>query len=221
MVHEAETSSTATRLTVAFIDDHELTLHGFRELLSTFPELEFVAAVHSVDELLDRHSRVDVVVLDLRLADGSAPRDNVDALRAAGAEVLVLTAGEDPRLIREAARAGVRGMVKKSEPLETLVTAIRRVGAGETIPSTEWAAALDAALDLADAGLSSREREILAAYAIGQTTRAVAQQTGLSVNTVADYVGRIRAKYERVGRTATSRVDLHHRAREDGIVDVE
>jgi two-component system response regulator DevR len=203
---------------VAFVDDHELTLKGFLHLLEKDPELELAATVFTVDELIALDCRPDLVVLDLRLSDGSSPGDNVDAIHRLGARVLVLTSGEDPRLIRAAARAGVLGMVRKSEPLETLLSAIRRAAAGETIPSTEWAAALDAALDLADAGLSAREQEILSFYAAGQTTQSVAFQAGLSPNTIADYVSRIRAKYEKAGRLAHSRVDLYRRAEEDGIV---
>lgn len=203
---------------VAFVDDHELALKGFNHLLEGDPDLELAAAVSTVAELIARECRPDLVVLDLRLSDGTSPGENVDAIRRLGAGVLILTSGEDPRLIRAAARAGVLGMVRKSEPLKTLLSSIRRAAAGETIPSTDWAAALDAALDLADAGLSAREREILSYYAAGQTTQSVAFQTGLSPNTIADYVSRIRAKYERAGRLAHSRVDLYRRAEEDGIV---
>jgi two-component system response regulator DevR len=203
---------------VAFVDDHELTLKGFLHLLKEDSELELVAAVSTVEELTALQCRPDLVVLDLRLSDGSSPGDNVDAICRLGAGVLVLTSGEDPRLIRAAARAGVLGIVRKSESLDVLLSSIKRAAAGETIPSTEWAAAIDAALDLADAGLSTREREILSLYAAGQTTQSVAFQMNLSPNTIADYVSRIRAKYEKVGRVAHSRVDLYRRAEEDGIV---
>jgi DNA-binding NarL/FixJ family response regulator len=205
-------------LRVAFVDDHELTLKGFHQLLSEDPDLDLAAVAYTVPELIALGAGAHLVVLDLRLSDGSSPGDNVDLIRSTGAGVLILTAGEDPRLIRAAARAGVLGMVRKSEPLEVLVSAIKRAGAGGTIPSTEWAAALDAALDLPDAGLSIREREILALYAAGQTTQSVAFETNLSPNTVADYVSRIRAKYEKAGRSAHSRVDLYRRAEEDGVV---
>jgi two-component system response regulator DevR len=210
--------STISALRIAVVDDHELTLRGFAHLVRETDGMHLAATATSVDSLAPLHDKIDLVVLDLRLADGSTPRDNVDAIRLLGAHVLVLTAGEDTRLIREAARAGVLGMVRKSESAEVLIAAIRSAGAGLTVPSTEWAAALDAATDLADAQLSPREREILALYASGQTTQSVAYLTKLSPSTVADYVSRIRAKYERVGRAARSRVDLYKRAEEDGYV---
>lgn len=209
-------------LRVAIVDDHELTLRGFRELIHDADGLELVASAHTVEELiaaLATASAPQLVVLDLRLADGSTPTDNVTTLRSLGAHVLVLTAGEDTRLIRAAAHAGVLGMVRKSDPAAELLDAIRDAGRGITVPSTEWAAALDAAADLPSAQLSPREREILALYASGQTTHSVAYTTGLSPSTVADYVSRIRSKYERVGRPAPSRVDLYRRAEEDGYLD--
>ncbi len=215
---QLESPSDEKTLRIAVVDDHELTLRGFSMLMDETPGLHLVASVTTVAALQELTGALDLVVLDLRLADGTTPGENVAAIRAMGAHVLVLTAGEDARLIRAAAHAGVLGMVRKSNATAVLLDAILRAGRGETIPSTEWAAALDAATDLADAQLSPREREILALYASGQTTRAVAYHTNLSPNTVADYVSRIRSKYERVGRPAPSRVDLYRRAEEDGFL---
>jgi DNA-binding CsgD family transcriptional regulator len=93
-----------------------------------------------------------------------------------------------------------------------------RAGSGETIATTDWAAALDADSELADAKLSAREREILALYASGEKAQSVAYRTGLSRDTVANYISRIRVKYANVGRPAHTKVDLHRRAIEDGLM---
>ncbi len=71
--------------------------------------------------------------------------------------------------------------------------------------------------ELQDARLSPREQEVLSLYASGETAVSVAQRTGLSRETVADYVTRIRKKYAEAGRPAHSRVDLYRRAIEDGL----
>jgi two-component system response regulator DevR len=85
---------------------------------------------------------------------------------------------------------------------------------------SEWAAALDGDPDLADAGLSPREREVLSLYAAGAKAPLVASHTGLSELTVVDYIRRVRSKYEKVGRPANTKIDLYKRALEDGILPI-
>jgi two-component system response regulator DevR len=210
------------RYRVALIDDHEIVARGFAGLFATIPDIEVVATVATVDELQAAvpDGRVNLVILDLRLSDGSTVSDNVDRLRAAGAEVLAFTGGDDAVLMRAAARAGVLGVVRKSEPAEVLLDAVTRAAAGETIASTEWAAALDGDPDLADAALSPREREVLSLYAAGAKAPLVASHTGLSELTVVDYIRRVRSKYEKVGRPANTKIDLYKRALEDGILPI-
>jgi len=212
-------NTTSSPIRIAHVEDHEVVSIGFSEVIAATDDIVLVTVVRSLSELdLSAHD-LDLVVLDLRLDDGSTPADNIGALRAAKVEVLVLTAGENARHVREAARAGARGIIRKSEPMHVLVDAIRRAAAGETVATTDWAAAIDADVALPDAGLSPREREILALYASGEKAQTVAELTGLSRETITDYIGRIRAKYARVGRFAQTKVDLHVRAVEDGVLD--
>jgi DNA-binding CsgD family transcriptional regulator len=69
-----------------------------------------------------------------------------------------------------------------------------------------------------DAGLSGRERRVLALFADGMKAQLVASTLGLSESTVDDYLRRIRAKYAKVGRPANTKIDLYKRALEDGIL---
>ncbi|TFD73256.1 response regulator [Cryobacterium fucosi] len=211
------------RFRVALIDDHEIVARGFADLFSTIPEIHVVATVATVSELLAAPAQaegIDLVILDLRLSDDSTVTSNVDRLRATDAAVLAFTAGDDALLMRAAARSGVLGVVRKSEPTVVLLDAVRRAAVGETIASTEWAAALDGDPDLADAALSPRERQVLSLYAAGAKAPLVASQTGLSELTVIDYIRRVRSKYERVGRPANTKIDLYKRALEDGILPI-
>ena len=205
-------------LRVALVDDHEIVRVGIAELIALQPTIDVVASVSTVAELFALDVSPDLVVLDLRLADGSTPGDNVAAIRERGHRTLVLTGGDDPRLVRSAARAGVLGVVRKAAPASEIVDALLRAGSGETIATTDWAAALDADVELVDAKLSAREREILALYASGEKAQSVAYKTGLSRDTVANYISRIRVKYANVGRPAHTKVDLHRRAIEDGLM---
>ncbi|ARC58256.1 Transcriptional regulatory protein LiaR [Frondihabitans sp. 762G35] len=205
-------------LRVALVEDHEIVAVGFAQLLREFADIQVVAVTPTVRDLDLDATPVDLVVLDLRLGDGSSATDNIGTLVAAGADVLILTAAEDPQAIRAAAKAGALGIVRKSQPVEELVDAIRDAARGTTVAGLDWAAAIDGDEALADAGLSAREREILALYASGEKAQSVAYLTNLSKATVANYVSRIRAKYANAGRPAHTKVDLHRRAAEDGLL---
>ncbi|ROQ39963.1 LuxR family two component transcriptional regulator [Frondihabitans sp. PhB188] len=208
-----------TVLRVALVEDHEIVAVGFAELLRQYPDIDVTTVAATVRELDLAKNPVDLVVLDLRLGDGSSATDNIRSLLSAGVDVLILTAAEDPQAIRDAAKAGALGIVRKSQPVDELVDAIRSAASGETVPGLDWAAAIDGDEGLADAGLSAREREILALYASGEKAQSVAYLTNLSKSTVANYVSRIRAKYANAGRPAHTKVDLHRRAAEDGLID--
>ncbi|TDW30566.1 response regulator transcription factor [Cryobacterium psychrophilum] len=211
------------RYRVALIDDHEIVARGFAELFSTIHNIYVVATVATVSELLEATSqeeKIDLVILDLRLSDGSTVSSNVRRLREAGADVLAFTGGDDAALMRAAARSGVLGVVRKSEAANVLLDAVARAAVGETIASTDWAAALDGDPELSDAALSPRERQVLSLYAAGAKAPLVASRTGLSESTVIDYIRRVRSKYERVGRPANTKIDLYKRALEDGILPI-
>lgn len=204
---------------LALVEDHALIARGFAGLIATAPDLELVATVESVAELASITPAPLLVVLDLRLADGSTPAANVAAIHAMGSYVLIHTGAEDRSLVQSAARSGALGLIRKSADPATLLNAIRRAVRGETVFTTDWAAAIDADDQLADAQLSQREQSVLSMYASGESATTVAAALGISRDTVADYVKSIRRKYSHVGRPAASRVDLYRRAVEDGILE--
>lgn len=212
------TDAAARVLRIAHVDDHETVQLGLASLLADQPDLELVMSVSTVDTLLEHLPTLDLVILDIRLSDGSTVERNLAVLRANDTRVLAFTAADNPAELRAASRAGVLGIVRKSESREVILEAIRGAARGATVPSTEWAAALDADPLLGSAGLSPKEREVLALYASGDKSVAVAHRAGLSAATVAEYVRRIRHKYAMVGRPAHTKVDLYKRAVEDGIL---
>ncbi|MEV0292802.1 response regulator transcription factor [Nocardia sp. NPDC050710] len=211
---------------IGLVEDHESVAIGLAAMLAPEPDLDLVLTAGTVPELLAAAEPVstapdlDLVVLDLRLADGSSPEDNVRALRARGIEVLVFTGADNAFLVRAAARAGVLGVVRKSEDVPTVVAAVRRAASGEQVVTTDWAAAIDGDPQLSDVGLSPRQEEVLTLYASGEKASRVARLTGLSEQTVNDYLGRIRQKYADAGRPAPTKTDLYKRAVEDGWLPV-
>lgn len=204
---------------IALIEDHALIARGFADLIAQAPDLDLIASVGSVSGLCGVNPPPTLVVLDLRLADGSTPAANIAAIHALGAYVLIHTGAEDRALIQAAARSGALGLVRKSSDPDSLLTAIRRAVRGEAVFTTDWAAAIDSDANLSDAKLSEREQTVLSMYASGETAASVASALGISRSTVADYIKSIRRKYGDVGRPAASRVDLYRRAIEDGIIE--
>lgn len=200
------------------VDDHPAIMLGVGAILNAQPDLHVVAATAGVQELLAQTQRLDCVLLDLRLADGSTPTANLAALSTLGIPVLVYTSGDRPDLIREATRAGAAAVVRKSEPPEVIVDAIRSLLRGEPVATADWAAAIDFDPDFVSVHLSPREAEVLTLYASGETAERVAALLFISRETVHDHVRRIRAKYAAADRPALTKVDLYRRAVEDGLV---
>ncbi|WP_371828686.1 response regulator [Rhodococcoides corynebacterioides] len=201
---------------IGMVDDHQFTIDGLRVRLADCADLELVAHASTVADLVADLPALDLVVLDLRLREGSSPTGNVEAIRQRGVPVLVLTSGEDPYLVREAARAGVLGVIRKSRSPEDIVDAIRTAVRGEVVPTTDWAAAIDGdpEIDLVD--LSPQHRKVLELYAAGETATRVASDLKISRETVNDYLRRIRTKYADAGRPAPTKSELYKRALEDG-----
>ncbi|WP_433208441.1 response regulator [Nocardia sp. CA-107356] len=207
---------------IGLVEDHESVAIGLAAMLAPEPDLDLVLTAGTVPELLAQANSapLDLVVLDLRLADGSSPEDNVRTLRNRGVEVLVFTGADNAFLVRAAAKAGVLGVVRKSEDVPTVVAAVRRAASGEQVVTTDWAAAIDGDPQLSNVGLSPRQEEVLTLYASGEKASRVARLTGLSEQTVNDYLGRIRQKYADAGRPAPTKTDLYKRAVEDGWLPV-
>jgi len=203
---------------VAVVDDHELVAIAVQNLIDAADGLVFVRHATTVTELVRRMRDVDLVLLDLSLRDGTDPGENVRQIRDWGANVLVLTSGEDPYLVRAASRAEVLGIVRKSTPRDALVEALLAAARGEIVPTTEWASALDTDPLLDGAPLTAREREVLGLYASGLGARDVAELLFISENTVNDHLRRIRSLYHQLGRPAATKVELYQRGIEDGFM---
>ncbi len=206
------------RARVGIVDDHPAIILGTTAILNAQPDMHVVAIGATVAELLTLRLRLDVVLLDLVLADGSSPAENVNGLAPVATHIIAFTSGDRPRLVREAAAAGVMGMIRKTEDPMTLVASVRAILGGNVVASADWAAALEADVEFVDAKLSNREAEVLALYASGETADRVAAQLYISRETVLDHIRRIRAKYAAADRPARTKIDLYRRAMEDGIV---
>jgi two-component system, NarL family, nitrate/nitrite response regulator NarL len=203
---------------VAAVDDHPIVLDGIAAWLAAGGDgIRVVGTAASVAALLAGPGRAArVVLLDLDLDDGTTVDRNVSDVRAAGPAVLVLAASDKPPAVRAAMRAGALGYVLKSEDVATVRAAIAAVAAGKDwiSPRLAYIFATDDAPDRPT--LSAQEQRALSLYATGMAMKSVARRMYLSEETAKQYVGRVREKYARAGRAAPTKLDLYHRAVEDG-----
>ncbi|MCU1551139.1 MAG: hypothetical protein JWR36_1699 [Glaciihabitans sp.] len=205
---------------IGLVDDHEILSVAFAATVAAVEGLDFVGSATTVDQLLADFQNLDLVVLDLRLKDGSSPANNVDRIISAGAQVVAYTSGENPYMVRLVAKSGALGVIRKSEPLTVLIEALKDAASGRPVVSTDWAAALDSDPALGEANLSPQEQKVLTLFADGNKAQVVASRTGLALGTIEDYVKRIRTKYARTGRPANTKIDLYKRALEDGFLPI-
>jgi two-component system, NarL family, nitrate/nitrite response regulator NarL len=205
-------------IAVAAVDDHPVLLDGLAAWVSgPGSDIRVVGTAATVTGLLAGPGRqARVVLLDLDLGDGSTAEANVAAIRAAGPAVLVLSASDRPAAVRRAIRAGALGYVLKNEETAQVRAAIRAVAAGQdwVSPRLAYILATDDAPDRPV--LSPQETRALQLYATGMPMKSVARRMSISEETAKQYVGRVREKYARAGRAAPTKLELYHRAVEDG-----
>lgn len=210
----------ATAVRVGMVDDHQSPVWGIERILERQDDIELLASAPTVNDLLAVVSDLDVVILDLRLNDGTTPRENVNRLAEQGIVTVVYTSGEHPDLLRSAARAGTLAVVLKSASEDEILGAIRAAASGQEVLTTEWAAAIDGDPNLAAVDLSPQLQRVLTLYASGGTSVSVGNELGVAPDTVNEYLKRIRQKYADAGRPTRTKLDLFKRAVEDGWLPV-
>lgn len=197
-------------LTAVLVDDHTLFRAGLRQLLEDHGVTvvgEAPTAAAGV-RAVQRHAP-DVAIVDLGLPDASG----IDAIRriterAPHAAVLVLTVSEAEEDLTAAILAGGRGYLLKDAPIEDIVAAVRAVAAGAASLSPRMAATMltrvrengRPAAPHADAGLSSREREVLRLVACGKDNTAIARELFISPHTVKNHISSILLKLQVANR---------------------
>lgn len=188
----------ATRILVC--DDHPVFRGGLAAALEAEDDLEVVGEVGSIAELRAglATGSADLVLLDVDLPDGSG--DTVVAEVAGHAHVVMLSAHDQPNLVRRAMQDGAVGFIRKdAEPTE-LLRLVRRAAEGKTALSGDMALRLadslrrdpdERAFDEALASLSPRQREVVALIADGRSNREIADELCISEGTVKNYVTRV------------------------------
>ena len=173
----------------------------------------------TVGELIDLVDQLDVVLLDIRLQDGSAPADNVRRLLDRGWPVLLFTQVRQPAVVAACLQAGASGVVGKHEGWATLAAAVRTVAGGQDHVNADWAAAMRVLVEGSAPMLAPREVQVVNLYATGLPMKSVARRLGVGEETAKEYLARVKRKYLEAGRPVHTRSELYIRALEDGLLD--
>lgn len=202
---------------LAIVDDHELVREGLSALVVAHAA-DSVEIAYSGDSVAAAIAAApSVVLLDVELGPGAADvATNTATIHAAGIPVLLISAFDDPASIRAGMRAGALGFVPKRVSYEQLQEALDCVAGDELYLSVDLASMLASAADTPE--LSPRELDALRLYASGLKLAAVAHRMGISPHTAKEYLDRVRAKYQQVGRPARTRTELYAAASRDGLL---
>jgi DNA-binding NarL/FixJ family response regulator len=177
-----------TPLRVLVVDDHDVVHWGLRALLGAQPWVERCLAAHDGTEAmaLAQRYRPDVILIDLFMG-GESGAEVCARLRAVHPPVKVLFISGAGRISSAAARAaGASGFISKDWPADDVAHAVRVVAAGGMVFEAEGAEQ--------PAGLSTREREILALIATGATNAEIAARLFLSPHTVKEHTSTLYRK---------------------------
>ncbi len=204
---------------VVLVDDQELVRSGLRRILRRRDGFEIVAECSdgaelpaALDEAAAADTRVDVVVMDLRMrgVDGiTATRDLGN--RAGAPPVLVLTTFDDDEMLSGALRAGAAGFLLKDSSADDLIRAVRTVAAGDSwLDPAVTGRVLSGYRQTPAVGVSEprhdvltgRELEVLCAMGAGRSNAEIAADLYISELTVKSHIGRIFTKLDLRDRPA-------------------
>jgi len=189
------------RLLIA--DDHPLFRGALREAVAGMVERAAIAEAGTFEEmskLLDEGGEVDLILLDLAMP-GVRGFSGLMYLRAQhpSVPVLVVSANDDPSVIRRCMDFGASGFMPKTLGIEDMREAIKKVLAGgiwtpPDVDLTGGADAESAALMARLASLTPQQVRVLMMLSEGMLNKQIAYELSVSEATVKAHVSAILQK---------------------------
>ena len=181
------------------VDDHPLVREALASVLSQLrpgAEVVQVATAAAALAALREGATVDLVLLDLRLPDGSGlALLPAIAAQGIGTAVVVLSGDLDRATAQQALAAGAVGCIPKTEPRDVLASALALVLAGGVyVPREALGAAPTPAAPTTtgsapqDLGLTERQVDVLRLIMKGRTNKHICRELNLAEPTVKNHV---------------------------------
>jgi len=210
---------------IMIVDDHEVVRSGLKAILEPEDDLEVVGEASSGSEAVEKVARLDpsLVLMDVRMEEMSG----IEACRLIKSShpqvnVLMLTSFGEEEAVMASIMAGASAYLLKNVGRSELIRAIRGVAGGQNLHDpavTKRVMERLAQLTVKDeerevAGLSGREKEVLALVARGSTSKEIAGKLVISEHTARNHLSRI---LDKLGLTRRSEAAVF--AAEHGLLD--
>jgi len=209
----AMTSGSECLMIAIIADDHPLfrvaLVQALRSILGTDAELYQAHSMAQLWPLLREHPATQLILLDLKLPD-AAGFTALTALRAEypDTSVLMVSAVEEPAVIKQALALGAAAYLPKSAPLEVLAEAVQAVQNGDTWLPPALSSAVEQAPDLIDQDFARRleqltpqQLRVLKMIADGLLNKQIAYEMNVQETTVKQHVSAILRKLNVNNRT--------------------
>lgn len=207
---------------ILLIEDHPIVRAGCRRLLQGRGNTDIAEAATAAEGVsIARQFAPDIIVLDLKLPDGSG-LELLGSLMANEAKwkIIVFSMYEDPAFVIRALESGAAGYLTKNDDPEVLLEAIENVVEGRVFLTVQMAEKL--ALLTAGRGnetqhdLSRRELEVLELLGLGKTLSEIAAHLKVSYRTSASVVAQIKDKLNVASTPALIKWAVDHQRIRDG-----
>jgi DNA-binding NarL/FixJ family response regulator len=199
----------SSRVRILTVDDHPVVREGIAGLVGIQPDMTVVAeAANGRDAIQQfRAHRPDVTLMDIQMPE----MNGLDALITIRAEfpdakVIVLTTYEGDVHILRALKAGAQGYLLKNTLHSELLQTIRTVHAGKRSLSPE--VSFQVADHMSDQALTPAEVVVLRLIAAGNANKQIADQLGITEDTVKGRVKNILSKLDANDRTHAAIIGL-------------
>lgn len=204
---------------VIIADDHPLFRDALkRAVLQALPGANLVEAdsVAVLQQRAEAHADADLLLLDLHMpgAQGFSALVNIRALYP-GLPIIVVSAHEEPSVMRRAVAHGASGYIPKSVPMDTIVAAVRSVLDGDVWLPPE-SRGNDAPLKSDEAAAAARiaqltpqQFRVMAMIAEGLLNKQIAWELGLTEATVKAHMTAIMRKLGVSNRTQVALAASH------------
>jgi DNA-binding NarL/FixJ family response regulator len=195
------------RKRVLLVDDHAVVRYGIAQLINRESDLMVCGEEEDAGNALSAIAKLkpDLVIADISLKDSSGLElmRNVKA-QDSGLPVLVVSTHDESIYAEIAFRAGALGYLMKTDALDKIITAIRRVLSGNIYVSDVLAAKMlhqqvRGHPDLQQSpvkSLSDRELEVFQLIGQWKKTSEIAKQLHLSIKTIEYYREQIKQKLD-------------------------
>jgi DNA-binding NarL/FixJ family response regulator len=200
-----KTSENNGRGRVFVVDDHPLVREGLANLINQQDDLSVVGEAEdsagAVAGIAEKQPNVALIDISLKNESGLELVKSLEE-RFPLVALIVLSMHDEALYAERALRAGAKGYVMKRETSKNVLTAIRRVLAGDVYVSERVVSTMarrmgssrKAAAEPVER-LSDRELEIFRLLGQGRTTSQIAEDLHLSLKTVQAYCARAKEKF--------------------------